>query len=109
VLFRLISNAVKFTNNQMPGIIEMNSYAEPDNIVYSVQDNGVRFDMAYHSKLFGIFHRLHDHEEYEGTGVGLAIVQRIINRHGGRVRAESEPDKGAMFCFSLPMDIRSGI
>ena len=107
VFFNLLSNAVKFTKNRVTGIIEMGSYAEPGSVVYCVKDNGVGFDMAYSDKLFGLFYRLHDREEYGGTGVGLAIVRRIINRHGGRVWAKSEPGKGATFYFSLPTDIGS--
>lgn len=101
VLFNLFANAVKFTKNQKQSIIEMSSYIESGKTVYCIKDNGAGFDMAHYDKLFGVFQRLHSNEEYEGTGIGLAIVQRIINRHGGRVWANSEVDKGATFCFTL--------
>ncbi len=103
VLFNFISNAVKFTGNKKPGIIEVSSYNEPDQVVYCIKDNGAGFDMMYYDKLFGVFHRLHGPEEYEGTGIGLAIARRIIDRHGGRVWAYGEVDKGATFSFTLPL------
>jgi len=102
VVFNLLSNAVKFTQNRQPGIIEIGSYREPDRIVYCLKDNGAGFDMAYYDKLFGVFQRLHDGDRYEGTGVGLAIVQRIVKRHGGRVWAEGRVGEGASFYFTLP-------
>jgi len=105
VFFNLLNNAVKFTRNKKPGIVEISSFIDADKVVYCIKDNGVGFDMEYYDKLFGVFQRLHSHEEFEGTGIGLAIVQRIINRHGGRIWAEGKVSEGATFFFSLPSSI----
>jgi len=103
----LISNGLKYSARQESPSLHIRSYRDRDEIVYSVKDNGVGFDMQYAGKLFGVFQRLHKITEFEGTGVGLALVQRIVVKHGGRVWAESEPGKGAAFFFSLPARINS--
>ena len=101
VFVNLINNAFKYTRIRDAATVEVGSQHLNGEDVYYVKDNGVGFDMRYASKLFGVFQRLHRVEDYPGTGVGLAIVHRIITRHGGRIWAEAEPDRGAGFFFTL--------
>lgn len=104
VLFNLLSNAVKFTAARAEAVIDVTGAVEHGEGIYCVKDNGAGFDMQFADKLFGVFQRLHRADDFEGTGIGLAIVKRIITRHGGRVWAEAAVDAGASFYFTLPRE-----
>jgi PAS domain S-box-containing protein len=102
VWVNLISNAIKYSGNREPAVIEIGHFKHEGQIAYFVKDNGVGFNNKYKDKLFRVFQRLHKAEEFEGTGVGLALVEKIVSKHGGRVWGEGEAGSGARFCFSLP-------
>ncbi len=108
VLANLLSNAIKYTSRKPEAVIEVTGKAGEDVNTYSVKDNGAGFDMQYSDRLFGVFQRLHTYEEFEGNGIGLAIVKRIIERHGGRLWAKGEVEKGAEFHFTLPTGKEGG-
>jgi PAS domain S-box-containing protein len=107
VIVNLVSNAIKYSSKKEQPVVEITSKEEPREVIYTVRDNGTGFDMKYAEKLFGVFQRLHKASEFEGTGVGLAIVQRVINKHGGKVSVDATPNTGATFSFSIPKE--SGI
>jgi chemotaxis family two-component system sensor kinase Cph1 len=98
----LVGNALKYSGKRADARIDIGGREENGESIYWVRDNGAGFDMRYVGKLFGVFQRLHRADEFDGTGVGLAIVQRVVSRHGGRVWAEGKPGEGACFHFSLP-------
>jgi PAS domain S-box-containing protein len=102
VWHNLISNAIKYSSKKEKPEIEIGATEEQDNIVYFIKDNGTGFDMKYADKLFGVFQRLHRQDEFEGTGIGLALAKRIISKHGGEIWAESILNEGASFYFSIP-------
>ena len=106
VFANLLGNAFKFTREKENAIVEVGCQEQAGEMICFVRDNGAGFDMQYAGKLFGAFQRLHRHEQFEGTGVGLSIVQRIIHRHGGRIWPEAEVDKGAAFFFTFASDSR---
>jgi light-regulated signal transduction histidine kinase (bacteriophytochrome) len=104
VWVNLLSNALKYSGTRKRPVIEVSGEENADEAVYCVKDNGVGFDMQYYDKLFGVFQRLHSSQEFPGTGVGLAIVQRVVTRHGGRAWAQGQVGEGAKFCFSVPKE-----
>ena len=102
VWYNLLDNAIKYTAGRDRALIEIGGASDDCEIVYWIKDNGAGFDMRYAEKLFGLFRRLHGAHEFSGTGIGLAIVKRIVTRHGGRAWAIGQPDHGATFYFALP-------
>jgi light-regulated signal transduction histidine kinase (bacteriophytochrome) len=109
VWVNLISNAIKYSSQKEKAYIHVSGSRDQTEASYTITDNGIGFDMRYADKLFGVFQRLHSGHEFEGTGVGLAIVQRIIVKHRGRVWANGKPGEGAMFAFSLPVSQESAV
>jgi light-regulated signal transduction histidine kinase (bacteriophytochrome) len=109
VFQNLLLNAIKFTRPRNPAVIEIGTVEKDGVPAIFVRDNGVGFSMKYADKLFGVFQRLHRAEDFEGTGVGLATVQRIVQKHGGKIWAEAEPDQGATFYFTLSSGEKNGL
>ncbi|MBT1703799.1 sensor histidine kinase [Chryseosolibacter indicus] len=102
VWLNLISNAIKYSSKKGSPVIEIGSFSNQGEDGFCIKDNGAGFDMKYADKLFGVFQRLHGMKDFDGTGIGLALVKRIVNKHGGRVWAHGEPGVGATFYFTLP-------
>ena len=103
VFINLLANAVKYTRTRDHAVIEVSASETADEYILSVRDNGVGFDNAYAHKLFGVFQRLHPAHEFEGTGIGLAICRKVVQRHGGAIWVDSLPGEGANFQFQLPI------
>jgi len=103
VMVNLISNAIKYSSKKEKPVVQITSEAKPGEVTFSVKDNGAGFDMKYADKMFGVFQRLHTEREFEGTGIGLAIVSRIITKHRGKIWAEGKVNEGATFYFTLPI------
>lgn len=99
----LLGNAIKFTSRKDLASIEISGECQSGQAVYWIKDNGVGFNMKAADQLFGVFQKLHPEEEFEGSGIGLALVQRLVRRHSGDIRGEAEVGKGATFCFQLPV------
>lgn len=105
VWYNLIDNAIKFSSKVNAPELNITCKQSKSLLTFCVADNGIGFDMAYYSKLFGVFQRLHSESEFPGTGAGLAIVKRIIERHAGNIWAESAPGKGSKFYFTIPQSV----
>jgi light-regulated signal transduction histidine kinase (bacteriophytochrome) len=104
IWMNLVSNAIKYSSGKSDPFIRIGEKLSGDEITFFIKDNGVGFDMKYSEKLFAVFHRLHGSDVFEGTGVGLSIVKRLVTKHGGQVWAEAEKGVGATFYFTIPLE-----